>query len=164
MNVWCLSAHPQDIQDVGHFVSSVEYKWRFLTQTVEVCQSYNGSQWDPRLWESKKHTQTKPNKILLLVTVHWGLKTQNFLSLKLFTSDPQQCPTVQCTFTTSGARRVNVLWHSRCMRGSDLSRVYVTHCLHRRATGCCESIVYSLSRGSLWLPLYDYMTDCNGLS
>ncbi len=31
------------------FVSSVEHKWRCLTQTVAVCQSYNGSQWDPRL-------------------------------------------------------------------------------------------------------------------
>ncbi len=24
-----------------------------------------------------------------------------------------------------------MLWHSRCMRGSDLSREYVTHCLDR---------------------------------
>ncbi len=61
MKIWCLSAYPQGIQDVGDFVYSVEHKRRFLTQTVAVCQSYNGSQWDPRLWESKKHTQTKPN-------------------------------------------------------------------------------------------------------
>ncbi len=61
MKMWCLSAYPQGIQDVGDFVSSVEHKRRFLTQTVAVCQSYNGSQWDSRLWESKKHTQTKPN-------------------------------------------------------------------------------------------------------
>ncbi len=30
--------------DVGEFVSSVEHKPRFLTQTIAVCQSYNGSQ------------------------------------------------------------------------------------------------------------------------
>ncbi len=52
MKMWCLSAYPQGIQDVGDFVSSVEHKQRFLTQTVAVCQSYNGS---------KKNTQTKPN-------------------------------------------------------------------------------------------------------
>ncbi len=50
-----LSAYPQGIQDVGDFVSSLEHKQRFLTQTVAVCQSYNGSQWDPRLWETKKN-------------------------------------------------------------------------------------------------------------
>ncbi len=61
MKIWCLSAYPQGIQDVGNFVSSVEHKQRCLTQTVAVHQSYNGSQWDPRLWESKKLTQTKPN-------------------------------------------------------------------------------------------------------
>ncbi len=54
MKIWCLSAYPKGIQDVGDFVSSVEHKQRFLTQTVAVCQSYNGSQWDPRLWEEKK--------------------------------------------------------------------------------------------------------------
>ncbi len=51
IEMWCLSAYSQGIQDVGDFVSSVEHKRRFLTQTVAVCQSYNGSQWDPRLWE-----------------------------------------------------------------------------------------------------------------
>ncbi len=43
MKMWCLSAYPQGIQDVGDF-SSVEHKRRFLTQTVAVCQSYNGNQ------------------------------------------------------------------------------------------------------------------------
>ncbi len=62
MKIWCLSAYPQGIQDVGDFVSSVEHKQRFLTQTVAVCQSYNGSQWDPRLWESKK-TYTDKTKL-----------------------------------------------------------------------------------------------------
>ncbi len=57
--IWCLSAFLQGIQDVGDFVSSVEHKWRFLTQTFAVCQSYHGSQWDPRLWESKKHRQNQ---------------------------------------------------------------------------------------------------------
>ncbi len=53
---------PQGIQDVDDFVSSVEHKRRFLTQTVAVCQSYNGSQWDPRLESKKKtYTETKLN-------------------------------------------------------------------------------------------------------
>ncbi len=64
MKIWCLSAYPKGIQDVGDFVSSVEHKQRFLTQTVAVCQSYNGSQWDPRLRELKKNihrqNQIKP--------------------------------------------------------------------------------------------------------
>ncbi len=62
MKMWCLSAYPQGIQDVGDFVSSIEHKRRFLTQTVAVCQSYNGSQWNPRLWESKK-TYTDKTKL-----------------------------------------------------------------------------------------------------
>ncbi len=49
-----ISADPQGIQDVDEFVSSVEHKQRFLTQTVAVCQSYNGIQWDSRLWEENK--------------------------------------------------------------------------------------------------------------
>ncbi len=49
-----ISADPQGIQDLGDFVSSVEHKQRFLTQTAAVCQSYNGSQWDLRLWEKNK--------------------------------------------------------------------------------------------------------------
>ncbi len=57
-----LSAYPQGIQDVGDFVSSVEHKQRCLTQTVAVCQSYNVSQWDPQLWESKK-TYTDKTKL-----------------------------------------------------------------------------------------------------
>ncbi len=45
MKISCLSAYPKGIQDVGDFVSSVEHKQRFLTQTIAVCQSYNVSQW-----------------------------------------------------------------------------------------------------------------------
>ncbi len=41
MKMWCyLLSYPQGIQDVGDFVSSVEHKWRLLTQTLAVCQSY----------------------------------------------------------------------------------------------------------------------------
>ncbi len=38
MKIWCLSAYPQGILDVGDFVSSVEHKQIFLTQTVAVCK------------------------------------------------------------------------------------------------------------------------------
>ncbi len=54
----------QGIQDVGDFVSSVEHKQRYLTHTIAVCQSYNCSQWDSRLWEMKnihRQNQIKPN-------------------------------------------------------------------------------------------------------
>ncbi len=61
IQIWCLSAYTKGILYVGDFVSSVEHKLRFWTQIVAVWQAYNGSQWDPRLWEKKKHTQTKPN-------------------------------------------------------------------------------------------------------
>ncbi len=39
---WYLSAYPKDIQDVGVFFSSVDPILMFLSQTVLVCQSYNG--------------------------------------------------------------------------------------------------------------------------
>ncbi len=39
---------------LGEFVSSVEHKQIFLTQTIAVCQSYNASQWDSWL-ESQKN-------------------------------------------------------------------------------------------------------------
>ncbi len=64
MKIWCLSAYPQGIQDVGDFVSSVEHKRRFLTQTIAVCQSYNVSQWYSQLWEKKTYTdKTKLNPV-----------------------------------------------------------------------------------------------------
>ncbi len=59
--MWCLSAYPQGIQDVGDFVSSVEHKQRFLTQSVAVFQSYNGSQWAQNIWEKQKHAHTDSN-------------------------------------------------------------------------------------------------------
>ncbi len=40
IEIWCLSAYPKDIQDVGNFVSTIEHKLRFLTQSVTVCQSW----------------------------------------------------------------------------------------------------------------------------
>ncbi len=55
------SAYPQGIQDVGDFVSSVEHKQRFLTQTVAVCQTYNAVNETHGFERQKKHTQTKPN-------------------------------------------------------------------------------------------------------
>ncbi len=81
--IWCLSAYPQGIQDVGDFISSVEHKQRLLTRTVAVCQSYNVSQWNPRLWETKQKTYTDKTKLnLWLVTIHWGLQTRNNQSVQ----------------------------------------------------------------------------------
>ncbi len=42
IKIWCLSAYPKGIQDVGVFFSSVDPILMFLGQTVLVCQSYNG--------------------------------------------------------------------------------------------------------------------------
>ncbi len=36
MKIWRLSAYPMGTQDVGDFVSTVEHKQRFLTQTFGV--------------------------------------------------------------------------------------------------------------------------------
>ncbi len=61
---WWLSAHPQGIQDVGDFVSSVEHKRRCLTQIVAVCQSYNANQWAQNIWVIKnmhRQIQIKPS-------------------------------------------------------------------------------------------------------
>ncbi len=56
MKMLCLSAYPKDIQDVGDFVSSVEHKRRFLTQTIALCQLMVLT-----ALREKKHTPTKPN-------------------------------------------------------------------------------------------------------
>ncbi len=58
MKMLCLFAYPKGIQDVGDFVSSVEHKQRFLTQTSVVCQSYNVSQWG-----SEQKTYTDKTKL-----------------------------------------------------------------------------------------------------
>ncbi len=102
---------PPAVQDVGDFVSSLEHKQRFLTRTVAVCQSYNGSQWDSGLWEKKKTytDKTKLNPVARDDT-HWGLKTQKYQSVqeteqylyRFFTSDAPHCPTVLSAFTTDG--------------------------------------------------------------
>ncbi len=105
MKMWCLSAYPQGSQYIRDFS---KHKGRFLTQTVAVYQVYNGSQWDSRLWEREKHTQTKPNETLRLVTRHWCVKTRNnrFVQeteqylYRSLTSDLSHRPTVLRAFTT----------------------------------------------------------------
>ncbi len=114
MKMWCLSAYPKGIQDVGDFVSSVEHKRRFLTQTVAVCQSYKGSQWDSRLWE-KKTTYTDKTKLnpaardntLRSKDTKRSVCARNWtVFISYFTSDPPHCPTVLNAVTTAGAWRV----------------------------------------------------------
>ncbi len=61
MTILCFSANPQGIRYVCDFVSSVEHKRKFLTQTVADCQSYNVTQWYLWLWE-KKQTYTDQTK------------------------------------------------------------------------------------------------------
>ncbi len=115
MKIWCLSAYPQGIQDVGDFVSSVEHKRRCLTQTIAVCQSYNGSQWDSRLWEKKKKTYTDKTKLnpaarddtLRSKDTKRSACARNWtVFISFFTSDPPHGPTVLSTVTTAGAWRV----------------------------------------------------------
>ncbi len=52
---------PPGIQDVGDFVSSVEHKRRYLTQTVAVCQSYNDR--ETHGFESKEKKYTDKTKL-----------------------------------------------------------------------------------------------------
>ncbi len=102
----------QGIQDVGDFVSSVEHKWRVLTQTVAVCHSYNGSQWDPWLWERKNKTHTDKTKIKPCGSWRYiefvkheknrsVQETEQYL-YNCFTSDSTQCPTILSAFTSVG--------------------------------------------------------------
>ncbi len=125
IKIWCLSAYPQGIQDVGEFVSSVEHKQRFLT-----------------------------------------------VSKSFFTSDPPQCPTVLSTFTTAGVWRVNVLWHSRRLRGSDLKIRFGSDlknlclCSTEETVGCCERAQDSWTlrwiRGKNYINTVQFLaqTDC----
>ncbi len=152
MKMWCLSVYPQGIQDVGDFVSSVEHKKRFLTQTIAVCQSYNSSH---GFESQKKHTQSKQNRTLRLVTIHWGVKTQNdrsvqetvqYLYIYFFTPGPPQCPTVRSAFTTAGTSMYHhepqgLIW-------------FVCLCL----------LFFSLNEKNLWVPLTAiiWLADCNG--
>ncbi len=48
----------------------------------QYCQSNDVNQWYSRLWEKIKHTQTKPNETMWLITIHWGLKTRNDRSVQ----------------------------------------------------------------------------------
>ncbi len=59
--ILALLAPCSTIWATGKHVAQTQTKI-FLTQTVAVCQSYNDSQWDPRLWESIK-TYTDKNKL-----------------------------------------------------------------------------------------------------
>ncbi len=106
MKMLCLSAYPKGIQDVDDFVSSVEHKRRVLTQTVAVCQLYNGSQWDSRLWEKKNIHRQNQIKTLRLVMIHWGLKTRNNRSVQeteqyLYSFLPLMHRTVQLSWARS---------------------------------------------------------------
>ncbi len=101
---------PKGIQDAGDFVSSVEHRQRCLTQTVAVCQSYNGSQWDSRLWEKKKtyidKTKLNPaarDDTLRSKDTNRSVCARNwtYLYRVFLTSDPPHCPTVLSTFTTA---------------------------------------------------------------
>ncbi len=144
MKMWCLSAYPRGIQDVGDFVSSVEHKQRFLTQSVSHIMAVNGTHG----FERQKKTYTDKTKLnpaarddtLRSLDTKQSVCARNWtVFILFFTSDPLQCLTVLSAFTTAGVWCVNVLWHSRRMRGSNLSRVYVTHCLDRfRACGGSE--------------------------
>ncbi len=81
MKIWCLSAYPQGIQDVGDFVSSVKHKQWFLTplQFVSHIMSVNGTHG----FESQKYIH-RQNQIKPCGSwqIHWGLKTRNNRSVQ----------------------------------------------------------------------------------
>ncbi len=122
MKIVCLSAYPMGIQDVGNFVSSVEHKRKFLTQTVAVCPTYNGCQWYSRLWEKKnihRQNQIKPCSSWQYIEV-WrhetiGLcKKLKSIYIYFFTSDTLTGPTVLSSFTQQPALDS---YYSSCFTG-----------------------------------------------
>ncbi len=158
--IWCLSAYPEGIQDVGDFISSVEHKQRLLTRTVAVCQSYNVSQWDPRLWETKKTytDKTKLNPVAHDNTMKSYDTKQSVCArnwtvfISFITSDSR-------VFTTSGA------WQKYCLVSCTdrLFRVWRPQCIVTSHRFNLVLSVYvfcfvSQSRGSHWLTLYDWQT------
>ncbi len=95
MKMWCLSAYPKGIQDVGDFVSSVEHKQRFLTQplqSVSHIMSVNGT---TALREKNIHRQNqiKPcsswqypcggSEVKNINTVQFLAQTDCFMSLDI---------------------------------------------------------------------------------
>ncbi len=80
MKILCLSAYLKGNQDLGDFVSSVEHKQRFLTQTVAVCQSYNaylGKNVDRQRGDGKETTSKSPMRYSETVCI----PTNNLLNL-----------------------------------------------------------------------------------
>ncbi len=110
--------------DVGEFVSSVEHKPRFLTQTIAVCQSYNGSQWDSR-FERQKNIKPCDSWRYIEVLRHKTiglckkLKSICMMFLPLIHRNVQ-LPLAHA-FTTSGNRTsstsliFNGGWHPSCL-------------------------------------------------
>ncbi len=119
------SAYPQGIQDVGDFVFSVEHKRRFLTQTVAVCQSYNAvneTHGFERQTNIHRQNQIKPCgswryiEVLRHETIGLYKKLNSiFFIFYLWSTAMSNCPE-----RVHNIWRVNVLWHSRHMCGSDL--------------------------------------------
>ncbi len=85
---------PKNLKLMFIFFTPSRCRWRCFfsrTQTKifnSVCQSYNGGQWAPRLWERQKHTQTctacggsELNNDIN--TVRFPTKTDRFVSLDL---------------------------------------------------------------------------------
>ncbi len=131
---------------------------RFLTQNVAVCQSYNGSQWDPRVWETKKHRdKTKLNTVARDDTLRSkdtkrSVCARNGTVFISFLPLIHQCPTPLSAFTTSGAWYINVFWRSRRMLGNDLNtewRIHMTDrfrvCVYYARTHWC------VMRWMLWM-------------
>ncbi len=83
----------------------------------------------------KTHTKTKPNETLRLVMMHWGLKTRTDQSVQKYniifyfwSTAMSNCP--EHVHNSRTLTRQHAL-ACRCVRGSHLSHVYVTHCLDR---------------------------------
>ncbi len=176
MKFWCLSAYPQGIQDVGDFVSSVEHKWRFLTQTVAVCQSYNGSQWYSYT-DKRKLNPAARDDTLRSKDMKRSVCARNWtVFILFFTSDPQHGPTLLSAFTTASAWRIFFffLLYSgsqtyKCITATYLSNRFVSLDLNVSSRAAGFNLVLSLYVFSLskpWIPLTAiiWLTDCNGLS
>ncbi len=101
------------------------------------------------LREKKKHTQTKPNLTLQLVTIHWGLKTLNNRSV-------QETEQYLYIFLPLIHRTVQLSWARSHSLFRSLPRMRLL--CQRTLTHHAPDVVNTLRTVGHWLPLYHWQT------
>ncbi len=160
MNIWCLSAYPQGIQDVGDFSKT-------QTQSVSHIMAVNGTHGFERQTNIHRQNQIKPCGLWRYIEVlrheTIGLcKKVNSIHIIFFL-----CPTVNSvTVTYTHGRcceRAQDSWTLQWIRAKNWYKYCLLSCTDRsfrvlRPQCIVMSLFDSQSRGSHWLPLYDWQT------